>query len=32
LCFAVLEENIKNDLEMFKSADWIINYDLVKEK
>ncbi|KUJ60685.1 hypothetical protein AR687_16785 [Flavobacteriaceae bacterium CRH] len=31
LCFAVLEENVKDDLDKFKSADWIINDDLIKK-
>lgn len=29
LCFAVLEENVKEDLEKYKNADWVINYDLI---
>lgn len=32
LCFAVLEENVKDDLEKYRSADWIINDDLVSIK
>jgi DNA helicase-2/ATP-dependent DNA helicase PcrA len=32
LCFAVLEENVKDDLEKFRNADWIINDDLIKIK
>ncbi|MBW4362547.1 UvrD-helicase domain-containing protein [Flavobacterium taihuense] len=28
LCFAVLAENVKDDLEKYKSADWVINDDL----
>ncbi len=31
LCFAVLEENVKDDLEKYKSADWVINDDLIKK-
>ncbi|WP_158634587.1 UvrD-helicase domain-containing protein [Flavobacterium tiangeerense] len=31
LCFAVLEENVKDDLDEYKSADWIINDDLAKK-
>lgn len=31
LCFAVLEENVKDDLDKYKSADWIINDDLAKK-
>ena len=31
LCFAVLEENVKYDLEKFKTADWIINDDLTQQ-
>lgn len=31
LCFAVLEENVKDDLEKFKNADWVIIDDLVKK-
>ncbi|QOG04393.1 UvrD-helicase domain-containing protein [Flavobacterium sp. MDT1-60] len=31
LCFAVLEENVKDDLAKFRSADWIVNDDLVKK-
>lgn len=31
LCFAVLAENVKDDLEKYKSADWIINDDLIKK-
>ena len=29
LCFAVLEENVKDDLDKFENAGWKINYDLV---
>lgn len=32
LCFAVLEENVKDDLEKYKRADWIINDDLINKK
>ena len=32
LCFAVLEENVKDDLEKFINADWVINADLVTSK
>ncbi|RTY97107.1 ATP-dependent helicase [Flavobacterium sp. RSP49] len=28
LCFAVLKENVKDDLEKFKNAGWKIDYDL----
>ncbi|RVU89833.1 ATP-dependent helicase [Flavobacterium columnare] len=31
LCFAVLEENVKDDLEKYKNADWVIIDDLVKK-
>lgn len=30
LCFAVLEENVKDDIEKYKAADWVINDDLIK--
>lgn len=30
LCFAVLEDNVKDDLEKYRKADWIINDDLIK--
>ena len=30
LCFAVLVENVKNDLKKYKSVNWIINDDLIK--
>jgi DNA helicase-2/ATP-dependent DNA helicase PcrA len=29
LCFAVLEENVKDDLDKFENAGWKIDYDLV---
>ena len=32
LCFAVLEENVKDDLEKYRQADWIINDDLIQKK
>jgi len=32
LCFAVLEENVKDDLGKFRSAGWVINDDLIKIK
>ncbi|MDY0986093.1 DNA-dependent helicase II [Flavobacterium sp. ACN2] len=31
LCFAVLEENVKDDLDKYRNSDWIINSDLVKK-
>ncbi|KAF2328634.1 UvrD-helicase domain-containing protein [Flavobacterium ginsenosidimutans] len=31
LCFAVLEENVKDDLDKYRNADWIINDDLLKK-
>lgn len=30
LCFAVLKDNVKDDLEKYRKADWIINDDLIK--
>jgi len=32
LCFAVLGENVKDDLEKYRIANWIINDDLVSKK
>lgn len=32
LCFAVLAENVKDDLDKYGSADWIINDDLITVK
>lgn len=31
LCFAVLQENVKDDLDKYKRADWIIIDDLIKK-
>lgn len=29
LCFAVLEENVKNDIDRIKKAGWIVDFDLI---
>lgn len=31
LCFAVLEENVKDQLDKFRISDWVINDDLLKK-
>lgn len=31
LCFAVLEENVKNDIDKIKNAGWIVDDDLIKK-
>lgn len=32
LCFAVLEENVKNDIDKIKEAGWLVIEDLIKNK